>query len=423
MRAGIDLSFFQSRVIWVNYGGLNVHTVIKFLMSSALIASLARDPRVRGLARQVAQGVVTGIKRRRSSRRSRGRWVAGQRILGFGPGPVQSRRRNRRRGNGNNSMVNTTVSQPVREATITTIQPKVNMLHSDTEQWYTVVRPADGAITKVIVPCFPDNFTMFPRGAAIARNYTTYQVRSLTYVFVPAVGTQINGRVAMAFSPRVDIDAATEFGSIEEVQALPGAVSGSLTQKSLMPVLPTSLNKTGQDLYIDVNMTADGGSTTQPLLYQTGTFILVVEGTQAASAPTNLGVVNVIYTFNLKTPIINKSATATAFETVGGQITDTAGSAKYFGLKNLDAGLSIVRRMPVTLIMRSVTASAVTLSVNSVLQTPVYSETVETTYTLDVFHFPLGFRISDVVTVGGSGAAFFAMFDCPASVVEMLFDL
>jgi len=392
-------------------------------MSTALIASLAKDPRVRGLIRQAASGVMTGMRNRRRSRQSRGLWVAGQRIMGQGLGPVQSRRRNRRRNRGSNSMVNTTVSQPIREATITTIQPKMNMLHSDTEQWYTVVRPADGAITKVIAPCYPDNFTMFPRGAAIARNYTNYQVKQLSYVFVPAVGTQINGRVAMAFSPRVDINSATEYGSIEEVQALPGAVSGSLTQKSIMPVLVSSMNKPGQDLYIDVNMTPSGGAATQPLLYQTGTFILVVEGTQAASAPTNLGVINVIYSFNLKTPIINKSATATAFETVGGQVVDVAGSSRYFGLTNVDGGLSLCRHMPCAVIMRSVTASAVTLTVNTVLQVPVYTEVVETTYTLSAYHFPTGFRLSDLVVLGGSGAAFVSVFDCALEVLETLFEL
>lgn len=248
-----------------------------------MLKTMLTSPQARALAKTggkwVAQKALTGIQKRR---------VRKGRSLMF---PAQP---------GVRTSTSTTIP-PVRQNVQKSNQGLDGHL-TDTEACTLAMKGGtDANGTLVYVPLDPMALSIWPKVTKKAQLYTCYSVKSLTFEYVPQVGSAYNGQIAVAFTPQANTDSAT-FSTPEEILALPCSTSFAASSRAIFSIPLKDMSKNGQNLYINNGI---GDVTVDNTLYYMGTLAFRIYA--CSDATTAVGLWRVRYDLILSRPRLDTS--------------------------------------------------------------------------------------------------------------------
>lgn len=220
---------------------------------------------MRQIAGQVARSSVQALGRSRRKRSNQGKWYAGRRV-GIPPnrgGGGRQPRVPQMRAQSMPAAYNATVTSSVQPAFTLGKRESTNIgpLKCETGDngelyWYNIN---------------PLSTDLFPILAAQAPNYTMFRFTSLSFEYVPRVGTTANGNVYMGYRPQTTND-DSDFPTVEVIASLQKNATGSVRQGMTFTIPCDS-----KDRYITPNR----GNAQDPLNYNLGTFVMSLQGDNA----------------------------------------------------------------------------------------------------------------------------------------------
>lgn len=324
-------------------------------------------PIAKTVGTNLAKAGFQAVKRRRAGKIAKKQWVLGSRVMGI-PFDPSTTIRGRRKARKNKGRVYSTRGAPVKQMNASIVLRNVAQTVRDADNLNTLSRK-DTSVTKITQKYVitPTAEAYFPRLYQLARTYQKYSCLSLGIAYANSAATNLNGTLHMAFVPRVDVDPG-EYTEPEDFACLPGYTKTSISRPARMVVPVEQMNKRGQELY------CSNGSTTadadEPLLFFTGTFILLVESLDAGTGPLEYGTLTVDYTFNLKDPVIDKSTSSSLVFGMNTPEADIIYSRSFSG-QIADSVFTLVKRKPCILAVKTDALELTGLLLNGVHQTPV----------------------------------------------------
>lgn len=249
----------------------------------SLASQLARDPRVRQIAKNVGRKSVRAIGNSRNRRAKRGQWYAGKRV-GIPPSMNVQR--------GTIASVQTMPAAYNPAITTNSSRPTRFVKREATGIGALKCEPGDNG-ELYFYNVTPMDSELFPILSKSAINYTQYRFSNLVIEYVPRAGTTAEGNVYMGWRPQSTSHQA-DFPTVEVISSLPCNVQSTIRQGCRLRI-PTN----PKPKYVAV----PSGNTFDPLNYYWGTFVIALQGDEKD----DVGSLWVSYTVDLIQPKLNTS--------------------------------------------------------------------------------------------------------------------
>lgn len=261
------------------------------MIAANVARSLLSNPQVRAMARQGAkQGGLWALGKMNQRRKGRGKKV----FLPVSTFTGGSTRTASSRSTRMNVPVRTNVSTTTRTQDLRCVDSEV----SD----YPVLGHAgmDGGATSIWID--PGDTTLYPKLAAKSFNYTTYDMRFISFKYSPVAGSQNNGTMAVGFTP-ISVNKNTGYTEIDEILAMPRHETFSISSPYTFRVGASDMSQMGKQLF--TYGTSPPGELTR---YIAGTWSF---GAYDCNITTDIGTWTVSYDVTLKSSHLYNEPNAT----------------------------------------------------------------------------------------------------------------